>query len=387
MNEFLQQITDYIDVHRDEILATWKDFINLESYYGDAEGVNRFAARVREEFEKEGFACKSIPVGAGHGDLLVGVLGVDRPGAPIMFSGHMDTAISTGKLGKDPFRIENGKAYGPGVLDMKGGIVIALYAVKALNQTGYHKRPIKILFAGDEECLHYGAKTADIMMEEGRGAACAFNMETGLIDDALCVSRKGKTEMQIFVEGVGAHAGNEFTSGRNAIVEMARKVGDLAALTDLEVGTTVSVGVIRGGTMSGAVPDHCEIAVDMRATEISEMDKVKEKAEAVCAKTYIDGTTTTFKYTNEMLPFERSKAGMELYQKVHDIALASGLGEHPCKDVGGSSDAAYLTIAGVPTLCSCGVRGQWNHTVREYAVVESIFDRAKLWAGVITQLF
>lgn len=387
MNEFLKQINDYIDQHQDEIISTWRDIVNLESYHGDAEGVNRCAARIREEFETEGFVCRNIPVGEGHGDVLTGVLGADRPGEPIIFSGHMDTVFPKGKLGDEPFHIEGDKAYGPGVLDMKGGIVIALYAVKALNHINYDKRPLKILFAGDEECLHYGANTADVMMEEGRGAACAFNMETGLVDNKLCVSRKGKTEIQIFVEGVEAHAGNDFSSGRNAIVEMARKIEDLANLTNLDVGTTVSVGVIHGGTMSGAVPKHCEIAVDMRATKVSEMDKVKSQAEKICAKTYIDGTRTTFKYTNEMLPFERSTMGMEFFQKVHDIALDSGLGDHPCKDLGGSSDAAYLTIAGVPTICSCGVRGQWNHTIREYALVDSMFERSKLWAGVIAQLF
>lgn len=224
-------------------------------------------------------------------------------------------------------------------------------------------------------------------MEEGRGAACAFNMETGLINDKLCVSPKGKTEIQISVEGFEAHAGNDFVSGRNAIVEMAKKIGVLADLTDLDAGTTVSVGVINGGTMSGAVPKKCEIAVDMRATKVSEMDKLKKQVEEICAKTYIVRTSTTYKYTNEMLPFERSEMGMVFFNKVREIAFANGLGDHQCEDLGGSSDATYLTIAGVPTICFCGVRGQWNHTVGEYALVESMFERPKIWVCVISQLF
>ena len=387
MKELLSQISSYIDQHQAEIIETWRDVVNAESYHAEAANVNLCAAKLRQEFEKEGFVCRSIPVGENSGDTLTGILGAERSGAPILFSGHMDTVFPKGKFGENPFRIEDGKAYGPGVLDMKGGIVIALYAIKALNHIGYDKRPIKIIFAGDEECLHFGANTADIMIEEARGAACAFNMETGLIDDSLCVSRKGKSEIQVFVEGVEAHAGNDFGSGRNAIVEMAKKVADFAELTNIEVGTTVSPGVIHGGTMSGAVPKHCELAIDMRATKVAEMDKVKKQAEAICGKTYIDGTTTTFKYTTEMLPFERTEAGMAFYEKVAQLAASSGLGEHACKDLGGSSDAAYLTIAGVPTICSCGVRGQWNHTVREYAIVDSMYERAKLWASVIVQLF
>lgn len=387
MNQYVKEIESYIEAHRNDIINDWRDLVNLESYYADSEKVNRCSEWISKKFEKEGFVCRNIPVGNGHGDLLTGTLGADRGGAPILFSGHMDTAIETGKLGEMPFHIKDGKAYGPGVLDMKGGIVIALYAVKALNHISYRARPIQILFAGDEECLHYGCDTAKLMMKEADGAACAFNMETGLIDDKLCVSRKGKTEIKVFIEGVAAHAGNEFSEGRNAIVEMCKKVNEISDLTDLDIGTTVNVGVIHGGTMSGAVPKHCEIAVDMRATKVAKMDQVKKQVESVCQKTYIDGTKTTFQYTCEMLPFERSKGGLELLQRINDISVKDGLGEHPGKDLGGSSDAAYLTIAGIPTICSCGVRGQWNHTEREYAVVESMFERSVLWADVISQLF
>lgn len=101
-------------------------------------------------------------------------------------------------------------------------------------------------------------------------------------------------------------------------------------MTNLEAGTTVSEGVINGGTMSGAVPKNCEITVDMRATKVSDMDKLKKQVEEICAKTYIDGTSTTFKYTNEMLPFERNEMGMEFFNKAREIALANGLGDHQC---------------------------------------------------------
>ncbi len=386
MKDFVESISKFIDSKRDEIISVWRDVINIESYYDDLEGLKNVAARFKEEFEKEGFACKLIPVGETRGDVLCGTLGADRPGKPIIFGGHMDTVFPRGKFGENPFRIEDGKAYGPGVLDMKGGIVIALYAVKALNEIGYKERPIKILFAGDEETLHKDAITAQVFEEESKGGECAFNMETGLLDGSICIARKGKTEVQIFVEGVSAHAGNDFTSGRNAIVEMCKKLDLIQALTNFEVGTTVNVGTIHGGTMSGAVPAHCEAAIDLRATKVSEMEKVKKQVEEICGKTFIEGTTTTFKYTLEMLPYETTDDVIKLYNFVHDVALQNGFGDFGCKKLGGSSDAAYMTIAGTPAVCSCGVRGEWNHTDKEYAVVESMYERAKLWATVIASI-
>ena len=386
MKEITEKLNAFIDSKKEEIFATWADIINLESYYDDVEGLAVLADRLKAEFEAEGFQCRLIPVGEGRGQVLSGILGADRPGKPILFSGHMDTVFPRGKFGENPFHIEDGKAYGPGVLDMKGGIVISLYVVKALNQLGYTAHPIKILFCGDEETLHENAKTAEVLMEEGKGCLCAFNMETGIPDGSICISRKGKTEVAISVEGVSAHAGNDFTSGRNAIVEMCKKLDEIQALTNFEVGTTVNVGTIHGGTMSGAVPAHCEAKIDLRATKVSEMEKVKKQVEEICAKTFIEGTTTSFRYTMEMLPYETNDAVLKLYQFVHDTAAAYGFGDLPSIKLGGSSDASYLTIAGTPAICSCGVRGQWNHTDKEYAFADSMLERAKLWATVVLEL-
>src|SRR5699024_6041606 len=129
------------------------------------------------------------------------------------FSGHMDTVFPTGSFGEELFLIKDGKAHGPGVLDMKGGIIIALYAIKALNHIGYNERPLKIIISGDEEIGHINSSGNDIITKEAEGGVCAFNLETGRADHSLCIGRKGRIECHVTVNGVESHAGNDFESG------------------------------------------------------------------------------------------------------------------------------------------------------------------------------
>ncbi len=383
----LDKINAFVESKREEMIETYKEVVNLESYHSDVIGVRNVAYRFMELFEAEGFKCELTHVGSDFsGPMLTGILGEDRPGKPIIFSGHMDTVHPTGKFGPNPFRIEDGKVYGPGVLDMKGGIVIALYAVKALNAIGYDKHPIKIIFAPDEEKLHEGANTAQLFLEAAKGGECAFNMETGLLTNDICISRRGKTEAKISVEGVSVHAGNDFYSGRNAIEELCFKVLEVRKLTSEENGTTASTGLISGGIASGTIPGHAECKIDLRSSTVPAMEAMKKKLEEICAKTYIEGTTTTLEFTQEMLPFEYNEGVGKLAAFVQKVAKEDGFADMPLKKIGGSSDAAYITLAGVPAICSCGIQGQFNHTEKEYAVLESLFTRTKLWADVIDHM-
>ena len=386
MKSSLNQIYKYIDDKKEEMLACWKEIVNMESYSDEKEKVDLLAETLKAKFEKEGFDCRLIDVGDKNGKTLVGILGAERKGKPIIFSGHMDTVFPSGTFGESPFKIEGEKAYGPGVLDMKGGIVISLYTVRALNSINYNERPIKIIFSGDEEIGHKDSQGAEVILEEARGGLCGFNMETGLIDNSICVGRKGRIGYQINVKGVESHAGNDFTSGINAIEEMAHKIINLQKLTELESGTTVSVGTIKGGTVSNSIPSQCDIEVDIRFENIKEMENVKNKVGEVCHKTFLEGTTTEGKILTSMPAYETTADVLKFYVFCNEVSKKYGFGEMKSKRLGGSSDASYITMAGTPVLCSFGVRGQWNHTTKEYALVDSLFDRAKLISTIIMSL-
>ena len=385
MSNDLTKAFEKIDASRSEVLDLYKEFVNRESWSGDLPAVKRFSDFLKSEMEKEGFECKYIEVGR-NADTLVGILGKDRPGKPILFCGHMDTVFPTGMFKKDPFYIEDGKAYGPGVLDMKGGILIALYTVKTLNRMGYNERPIKFCFSGDEEINHTFSQGAEVMKEEAKGCLCAFNMETGLIDNYLCTGRKGCLRYNISVEGVETHSGNDFQGGRSAIVEMAHKIIDLHNITDINAGTTVNIGTIKGGTVPNAVPAHCEVVVDMRYKSLTEKEKLLDKFKKVCTTTHIEGTTTEYSFLNKLDVFETTSEGLRFFNFVKNIAKECNLGEINGRTLGGGSDSASTTMAGVPTICSCGVRGQWNHTNREYSLVDSIFERIKLYTAAVVNM-
>lgn len=385
MNNYVQEINTFIESKREEIVSLWKEIVNLESYTWDKKSVNVVANRLKEELEKEGFEAELVSVGS-NGDTLVATLGKDRKKSPVIFSGHMDTVFENGTFGENPFRIEDGKAFGPGVLDMKGGIIIAIYAVKALNAIGYNDRPIKFLISGDEECIHEGSTGANALMDHAKGGHCAFNMETGLVDNYLCIGRKGRLGCTVEVEGIETHAGNDFAGGRNAIEEMAHKIIDIQALTNLDEGITSTVSVIKGGRIPNAIPKDCKIEIDIRFEKVGDMDAVKQKLIDICNKTYVDGTSTKVEFVAEMMAFETNENVLKFHEFVNQVCEQNGIEKFGARKLGGSSDASYLTIAGVPTLCSFGVQGQWNHTDREYGIVDSMFERAKTISTIVYNL-
>ena len=390
MNKYYDQINSFIDAHKEEMLDKWKTFVNMEGHYDEKENVERARDWLQKEFEAEGFKCHIHEVMKERAGVLVGILGEDRPGKPVIFSGHIDTVHHTGSFGKsNPFDIHDGKAFGPGVLDMKGGIIISLYVVKALNAIGYNEHPIKILYAGEEESDHIGNDADKFFKESSKGALCAFNMETGHIQNRLCVGRKTQYTIHAKVHGLGGHAGNEFTKGKNAVHEAILKCAELMKITNLDEGTTVTVSVINSGTNtnSTSIPDLSEFMVDIRVLSDEIGKKVLDQVDSIMQKTFIDGTTTEY-YVDfaKLHPFQPNEKIMKLFDLVNHVAKENGFPEFGQIILGGASDAGAIASADIPVLCSCGPIGEFNHNIREYAVVDSLFERTKIFALTVTEL-
>ncbi len=380
----LAPVYTYIDDHRDEIIAMWKDFVDTRSDATVKKKADAMAHKLAAELEAIGCQVTLTDVGQRNGLALEAMLGAGRPGKPVLFSGHYDVVPLKGEL---PFYIdEEGKAHGLGVLDMKGGVVLSIWVAKALEAAGYRERPLRFLYVGDEENGHQWGRTKEFLVERGGGAVCAFNLETGLVNNAICTGRKGTGQAEITVQGVAAHSGNNFTEGRSAITELAAKIPDIEALTDLAANTTVAVTTIQGGTVTNSIPPVCSCIVDLRFGSLAERQRVLDALEKICARQTVPDTATRLELREFMAPFDASGGVQELADFVAETSREYGFGEMGNVFLGGGSDAGFIQRAGTPVLCSMGVRGQFNHSDREYALVDSMFQRAKLLAAVILRL-
>jgi glutamate carboxypeptidase len=379
-------IESYIDSKRSEMIETWRALVDLEGKASEKGCMDIIADYLFKLFSDAGMDCNLIITDPQAPKVLTGIIGADLPGEPVLLGGHYDTVFANGAFGKNPFRIEGEKAFGPGVLDMKGGLVISLYVIKALHELGLQKRPIKVVFSGDEEGGEHHTLAGIIITRFSADCICAFNMETGPIDNSLCVGRKGAMLGNFSVKGVSAHSGNNFEVGRNAVVDAAYKIVAIDKMTNLELGTNMNVAVVHGGKIWNSIPDQCDVEFSGRFSSASEQERVLKELREVITKPYIQGTTTAYKQGIMLGVFEQTKGNIALWKFCSERSKELGYGEMGHVFLGGGSDALCMQKAGVPTICSCGVLGEWNHTDREYAVVETLFTRAKLWCEVIMSL-
>ncbi|MDU4961364.1 MAG: M20 family metallopeptidase [Sporomusaceae bacterium] len=380
-----QAAFDFIDKHQEEMVDFWREVVSIESGPHEKPGIDAVAARFQQFLEGTGASCRSAEF-AEAGNMLIGEIGADRSQQGVLFLGHMDTAIPAGAIKERPFTIKEGIAYGPGVLDMKGGIVSALYAIKALNNAGYDSRPIKVLLAGDEEVLHARSTAPDVFINEAKGHAAAFNVETGFPDNGIVVGRKGVAQFRIEVKGIAAHAGNDPENGRNAILAMAHKIIEVQDRSTWETDTTYNVGVIQGGTTSTAVPDYAQVLIDVRYMDPDNLPAITARLEKIAAKTHLEGTTGACKYMHGIKPMKTTDGVKKLFEVVKQASEENGFGTPYAKFVGGASDSSYSVIAGVPTVCAIGVKGGRNHSPEEFAIVDSLFERAKLLIASVLKL-
>ena len=389
MYPYHEQIREYIDANRAAILEMFRTLVNLEGHYKEKSQVEKARDYVQRLLEEEGFTCHVREVAPDRAGALIGILGEDRPGKPVLFSGHVDTVHYTGSFGgPDPFYVEDGKCYGPGVLDMKGGIIIAIAAIKALNHIGFDKCPIKAVFLGEEESDHEGSIGDQVVTEEARGCRLAFNMEVSKLPaNSVSVARKGQHIFYMHVEGTGGHAGNDFWKGTNAINEAVLKLQEVIKLTNKETETTVTPSIIQGGGHQCAIAASCDVTFDIRVVTEEERKRVFSEMDRIMNLTFIPGTTTSYRYFSAKLPpLQETPDVTALYEFINRTAEENGYGHIEKILQGGANDAGNIQRAGIPVICSCGTRGEFSHNRKEYCLLESLYERACIFATAVANL-
>ena len=365
-----------------QIVALSKQLVEMESPSTDKLAIDLLGGRIAGWLREAGGRVE-FHHAVTAGDHLVarwGDLSHTRDGG-ILIMCHMDTVYPLGALALQGCREADGRLTGPGVLDMKASIAIALTALSALQESrGLPHRPITFLISSDEEI---GSDSSRVLIEDlAREHALVLCMEPALPDGSLKTWRKGVGDFTLVARGKSAHAGADHERGANAIGEMAHHVLALQALTDYSKGTTVNVGVISGGTRSNVIPDECRLKVDYRVMTPEEAARVEEFVRGlapISPKTRLEVTGGL-----NRPPMPRTPLLARTFEKAKAIAESIGLtvGEG---GTGGGSDANFVAPLGVPVLDGLGAIGNGAHSEREHVLISSLPGRAALLAALLTE--
>ena len=368
-----------------EMLQFLEQLVNIDSGADALDGINQVADKIGAFLAPLGFELQYLETTGAPVQLLARRARAGKK--QVLFSGHMDTVFTKGTAAARPFKIEDGRAYGPGVLDMKGGLVMALQVIKAMVTNGWEETDMTVLLCGDEEMSHPLTDAVKQFKKAGAGKDAVFNLEFGRVDGSVVTGRKGTTRPTLVVEGIAAHAGNEPEKGASAILALAQKTVEIHALNNFELGTTYNVGIFNGGTMANIVADKAVGEVDVRFKTIAEAEKSIADVQRIVATNYVPHTKTTVTgNVIKFMPFETTPAVQKLYEHYSSQAAGLGLGKPGQEYVGGASDAAWPAMMGAPTLCGVGPCGAGAHSDSEYFEVATLTERALLLASCIMNL-
>lgn len=383
----IDRITAWLAEQRSNMIAELARMVNTDGGSYDKAGVDAVGAQIRAFLEGQGIAVEAVR-GQVHGDCLRAFVGTDAApagNAPrnIVLMGHRDTVFPKGEPERRPFRIDGGRAYGPGVSDMKSGLVMNMFVLAAFRKFGGAPGPMVGLFTGDEEI---GSPEGRPVIEaEARGARVVFNSEPGRATGNVVTGRKGGVFSVFDIVGRASHSGGNFQAGISAIGELAAKITAIHALTDPERGITLNVGLVSGGQSVNTVAPWAQGQIDLRYVLPADRDEIMGRIGAAIARSFIPGTRSTLTIKGEFLPLTQSPAAAKLFAHYQGAAAASGLvveGEFS----GGCADSGFTAAMGAPTICSVGPVGGLAHSPEEYLEVASLVPRAQAMARAIAGL-
>jgi glutamate carboxypeptidase len=375
------QILGWLSDQRQAMIEQLRRLVDLDSGSYDKDGVDRVGAQIRDFLVEAGLSCETI-ANERFGDGLRATLGNLDGQRPVLLMGHRDTVFAKGEAQRRPFRIEGSRAYGPGVADMKAGLVMNTFVLAAFARFGA-PIPLVGLYTSDEEIASPSSRTL-IEWEAGRARA-VFNAEPGRPSGNVVTGRKGGVFMRVEIQGIPAHAGVNFGQGISAIEELARKVIAVHALTDLSRGITVNVGLVSGGQAVNTVAPYARAEIDLRYVEPQDRAGAVAAIQEIVATAFVQGTSAHLETLGEFLPLVPTEASRRLFDLYAGCAQRVGLsiGE---ESTGGCADSGFAAAMGVPTLCATGPCGGKAHSPDEYLELDTIVPRAQALALSILAL-
>ena len=371
------------EMNLDRYIEELKSLVNVDCGTQTIAGVAAVAGILESLWQREGWHTGQVNLGEKVGP---GLFVSNKPQAEqfdVLLVGHLDTVFAPGTVAERPLSEDDTRLYGPGVSDMKSGLLNILWAMRELDPADKDRLAIAVAMNPDEE-------TGSVYSHEWIGALaqrsrCVLVCEAARADGSLVKARKGMAGYHLTLKGVAAHAGNDPEKGRSAITALANSIVALNALSDGSRGTTLNVGVISGGSAANVVADHAVAELDVRFWENDEYDRVNQALEALCEKGFLEGVTTTLARVNHKPAMAASVATQALMQQVEAAGKAEGIAI-TWQAVGGGSDANHTAALGIPTLDGLGPIGAGFHSPAEWLDKASIAPRIRLLKRVVSML-
>ncbi|MGW5176689.1 M20 family metallopeptidase [Streptomyces sp. NPDC004082] len=390
--ELTADLLDLACSHSSRYLADLRELVSIDSGSYDPEGVNRVADWVQERLQRIGFSVERVrcaAVGAAQaGDALVarrkGTLPAEEGGRRILLAGHMDTVFDRGTALARPFTLQGSIAHGPGVSDDKGGLLAGLTALEILGEAGWTAYDELVLIATPDEEI--GSPASRPLIERtARGMHYGLGLECARENGDVVIGRKGVADFHITVTGRAAHAGIEPERGANAGLAAAHLIVELQALNGRWDDVTVNVGTIRAGERPNIVCADAELRVEVRATSIADVRRVKRAIQEAADRPAVAGTSITVDQLDLCPPMEATSASRHMLDLARHAAQAVGV-RLEATTTGGVGDANLIAGAGVPTLDGLGPVGGADHTPEEWLDITSVPQRITVLAALVAAL-
>lgn len=365
-------------------LKDLEEVVNIDCGSNTCDGVTRVAEIMKRHYDEIGFATELVDLGDKAGR---GLFATNKPGAEkfdIMFNAHLDTVYPDGTVAQRPFRVEDGTVYGPGCADCKAGVIAIFHALKNARKEDLDRLAIAVCYNPDEEVSSLSSR--EWLATMVKKARCAVVSEPGRASGAFVRSRKGRSVWDVTFHGVAAHAGNNPQDGRSAILAAARFTIEVTKLQDLEgKGTSVTVGVIQGGTVCNTVPETCSIRIDTRRWNDEDGREIDEGIEKLAAMNWGEGITVDARRASVSPAMPCTEKTRELVELINEAARLEGF-EAGWVDAGGGSDANRIAQAGTPVVDGVAPAGGCFHSEREYLRVDTIENRVRMLSRFLTLL-
>ncbi|MEA4873423.1 MAG: M20 family metallopeptidase [Synergistaceae bacterium] len=366
---------------KEKFLSDLETIVNIDSMSSSINGIQKMMDFFTEKYKSIGMDVFNFNSGSKCGAGLE-VRNYAAGNADVLFVGHMDTVFPDGTASQRPFRIDGNIAYGPGVADMKSGLLLIHNIVEALLA---QDSDIKICVAmnSDEEI---GSPASSAWLKElGMKTRYCFVFEPGRANGEFVNKRKGASELLVKFYGVSGHAGMHYGNEKNAILEAANWILMLSKQNDPSTGTSVNAGIIKGGTASNIIADYAECVFDIRYEVPDELAKLHEIVNSFQKKSFVRGAHAEVSWLTNTPPYNISEKTAKLMQGLEKCGIELDI---PVRFIatGGSSDANNIAASGVPIIDACGPSGGDLHSDKEFMCIDSIKDRFDLFCQFIKTL-